>query len=90
MNESHESLRVDYAVSCSELDALVTIARKHPATLGARMTGAGFGGCTVNLVRSEDAVEFRDYVRGAYGEAIGLMPELYDGTPSTGAEVLHG
>ena len=51
MNASHESLRDDYEVSSKELDTLVELAWKQPGTLGARMTGAGFGGCTVNLVR---------------------------------------
>ena len=51
MNQSHESLRDDYEVSSKELDTLVELARRQRGVLGARMTGAGFGGCTVNLVR---------------------------------------
>jgi len=55
MIESHRSLKNDYEVSCAELDLLVDLALKQEGILGARMTGAGFGGCTVNLLR-------RDYI----------------------------
>ncbi len=56
MAASHRSLRVDYEVSCPELDALVDLASATPGVLGSRMTGGGFGGCTVNLVR-RDAID---------------------------------
>ena len=56
--QSHESLRDDYEVSSKELDTLVELARRQPGVLGARMTGAGFGGCTVNLVRADAADKF--------------------------------
>ena len=56
MNESHDSLRDDFEVSCAELDSLVTIAREVEGVLGTRMTGGGFGGCTVSLVK-ENAVD---------------------------------
>lgn len=59
MYASHESLRVDYEVSCPELDLMVHKARKQEGVYGARMTGGGFGGCTVNLVRPEDVESFR-------------------------------
>lgn len=59
MVESHESLRVDYEVSCNELDLMVNKARQQPGVFGARMTGGGFGGCTVNLVRAEHVDSFR-------------------------------
>lgn len=52
MNQSHDSLRDDFNVSCEELDSLVEIARKTPGVFGSRMTGGGFGGCTVTLVES--------------------------------------
>ncbi len=67
MNESHASCRDDYEVSCDELEALVTIARGHGA-IGARLTGAGFGGCTVNIVPVEHVGRFLSGVRRAYYE----------------------
>jgi len=77
MNASHESLRDDYQVSCSELDAMVEIARTQRGCLGARLTGAGFGGCTVNLVL-DDAVEaFVAKVAREYQQRTGLTPHLY-------------
>jgi len=77
MNASHESLRDDYQVSCSELDTMVEIARTQRGCLGARLTGAGFGGCTVNLVL-DDAVEaFVANVAREYQQRTGFTPHLY-------------
>jgi len=59
MNESHRSLRDDYEVSCAELDLMVELAQQVRGVYGARMTGGGFGGCTVNLVKSESVEEFK-------------------------------
>lgn len=83
--ESHASLRDDYEVSCAELDTMVELARRFQGTIGARMTGGGFGGCTVNLVRADSAEEFRRYLAGAYERETGIVPQFYDGTPSAGA-----
>ena len=85
MNASHESLRDDYEVSSKELDVLVELAWKQPGTLGARMTGAGFGGCTVNLVRLEAAEAFAEAVRRGYQESLGLKAEVYVCRASDGA-----
>jgi galactokinase len=85
MDESHESLRQDYEVSCTELDQMVELARKQRGVLGARMTGGGFGGCTVNLVRTEDALSFQENVTDAYRKATGLVPEIYVCRASEGA-----
>jgi galactokinase len=85
MNASHESLREDYAVSSKELDVLVELAWKQPGTLGARMTGAGFGGCTVNLVRANAAEAFAEAVRRGYQDALGLRAEIYVCRASDGA-----
>jgi len=85
MNASHESLRDDYEVSSRELDVLVELARKQPGVLGARMTGAGFGGCTVNLVRQEAAESFAEAVRRGYQNALGLKAEIYICKASQGA-----
>jgi galactokinase len=85
MNASHESLRDDYEVSSKELDVLVELAWKQPGVLGARMTGAGFGGCTVNLLRQERAEAFAEAVRRGYQDALGLKAEIYICKASQGA-----
>ncbi len=85
MNASHISLRDDYEVSCKELDVLVELAWKQPGVLGARMTGAGFGGCTVNLVRRHAADAFAEAVARGYQDALGLKAEVYICQASEGA-----
>ena len=87
MNASHASLRDDFEVSRRELDAMVELAQAHPACHGARMTGAGFGGCAVALVRREDADAFARAVAAAYGERTGLTPRLYVCSATAGASV---
>ena len=77
MKASHESLREDYQVSCRELDLLVEIAGRHSGVYGARMTGGGFGGCTVNLVKSDQVETFRAETTEAYRWVIGVQPEIY-------------
>jgi galactokinase len=77
MDASHESLRTDYEVSSDELDALVDAAREIPGTLGARMTGAGFGGCTVNLVKEENVEFFSDRIKESYMTSTGLNAVVY-------------
>jgi galactokinase len=85
MAASHESLRDDYEVSCRELDVLVEIARRLPGCLGARMTGGGFGGSTVNLV-DKDAVEgFRRGIARTYEQETGIEPHIYVSEPGRGA-----
>jgi galactokinase len=90
MNASHASLRDDYEVSCEELDAMVEIALQCDGVYGARMTGGGFGGCTVNLVDAAFVQAFREHVVQAYRRRTGLTPELYDGTPVGGASYADG
>ena len=85
MAQSHTSLRDDYEVSCRELDILVEIAGGQPGVHGARMTGGGFGGCTINLVSAEHAAKFRQNVATAYEQATGLVPEIYISTAADGA-----
>ncbi|MBV8148021.1 MAG: galactokinase [Candidatus Eremiobacteraeota bacterium] len=85
MNASHASLRTDYAVSSPELDLMVAIAQSDDAVYGARMTGGGFGGCTVNLVDAGAERAFRDRIVSEYWNATGVSAELYDGTPVAGA-----
>src|SRR5207248_3304197 len=77
MNQSHDSLRDDYEVSCRELDILVESAREVDGLYGSRMTGAGFGGCTVSLV-DESAVEsFKKHVGARYTSETGITPRFY-------------
>jgi len=79
MYESHRSLRDDYEVSCEELDVLVEMARELPGTVGARMTGAGFGGCTVNVVEREETRDFIAEIKKMYLDETDLSPEVYLG-----------
>ncbi|MBM4045900.1 MAG: galactokinase, partial [Planctomycetes bacterium] len=85
MNESHESLRHDYEVTCRELDVMVDLARSVRGTYGSRMTGAGFGGCTVSLVSPDAVDEFRQRVAAGYREAIGLAADISVVVPADGA-----
>lgn len=75
---SHWSLAKDYEVSCKELDTLVEIASTTEGVSGARMTGAGFGGCTVNLVQNDAVSEFKKRVARLYPERCGLNPSIFD------------
>ena len=86
MGESHVSLRDDYEVSSDELDLMVELAQKIDGVYGARMTGGGFGGSTVNLVREENADEFRARVAEGYERVTKLKPEIYICTAGNGAE----
>ena len=86
MAESHRSLRDDYEVSSTELDLMVELAQTMEGVYGARMTGGGFGGCTVNLVAVEHTEEFRARVANGYEQAMKLKPEIYVCNASDGAE----
>ncbi len=85
MFASHESLRDDYEVSCRELDVLVDAASSVAGVWGARMTGGGFGGCTVNLVRRSAIERFRETVTRVYARAAGREPTIFVAEPSEGA-----
>lgn len=87
MVQSHQSLRDDYAVSCRELDVMVEAALAHGA-LGSRMTGAGFGGCTVSLVPAAAAEGFMAGVGAAYLAATGREAAFFRFTPAAGARVV--
>ena len=87
MNESHDSLRDDYEVSGPELDLLVRIARGVPGVLGSRLTGAGFGGCTVTLARPEAVEPLRAAVLGRYEKEAGLAPRIWISEAADGADV---
>ncbi|MGE5726282.1 MAG: galactokinase [Acidobacteriota bacterium] len=86
MGESHRSLRYDYEVSCYELDLLVELAAGRNGVYGARMTGGGFGGCTVNLVESGAVEEFRQAISAGYQQATGKTPKIYVSEAASGAE----
>ena len=86
LQDSHRSLRDDYEVSCRELDLMVEIAMAQPGLIGARMTGGGFGGCTINLVESAAVSEFRRNVAAEYSSKTALTPEIYVSPASEGAQ----
>lgn len=88
MAESHRSLRDDYRVSCPELDLMVRLAQPFPGVYGARMTGGGFGGCTVNLVAEDRADDFSRHIHEKYEKETGISPCLYRSAPSAGAQEL--
>jgi galactokinase len=87
MDASHASLRDDYQVSCPEVDLLVDLARRSRGVLGARITGGGFGGCTVNLVEREALPHLRDVVLVEYQRRTGRPPRLFTSAAADGAEV---
>jgi galactokinase len=90
---SHASLRDDYEVSCEELDLLVELARRHGdsgAVIGSRMTGGGFGGCTVSLVRKDRLAPLATAIRDDYYKETGIMPTLFTTRPAQGAQIVRG
>ncbi|MER3487199.1 MAG: galactokinase, partial [Chloroflexota bacterium] len=87
--QSHMSLRDDYEVSCRELDFMVDLALQQRGVLGARMTGAGFGGCTINLIEKNDVERFVEHVVVAYQNATGIKPAMYVSSAMPGAQVFQ-
>ena len=90
MVEAHRSMRDDFAASCKEVDTLVEIATRQEECLGARITGGGFGGCTVNLVRADRADRFAAEVRREYEVSTGIDAHSYVCNPSAGALAMAG
>lgn len=88
LNASHASLRDDYEVTGKELDTLAALSQNFDGCIGARMTGAGFGGCTVALVQKEKVAAFIDSVTKNYEKAIGYPPSFYETTVERGAHEL--
>ncbi|MCS7236666.1 MAG: galactokinase [Thermoguttaceae bacterium] len=86
--ESHQSLRDDFEVSSPALDTIVAIAQAQPGCFGARMTGAGFGGCAIALVEAARAREFAQSVEAEYRRRTNLEPKLYVSAPAYGAQIL--
>ncbi|HZR57973.1 MAG TPA: galactokinase [Terriglobales bacterium] len=86
MAESHRSLRDDFEVSCQELDWMVELANQEDGVIGSRMTGGGFGGCTVNLVHSDKVEQFCNNVSEGYRDKTGQTPEIYVSRAAAGAQ----
>jgi len=89
MNDSHASLRTLYEVSCEELDLVSALARRQPSCYGARMTGAGFGGCAIALVAADDVASFCEEVLFGYKATFDLPAALYPCRPVAGARLLE-
>jgi len=85
MNASHVSLRDDYEVTGLQLDTMAEEAWKVPGVIGSRMTGGGFGGCTVSLVKDEAIEQFKKQVGENYERITGIKPEFYVAEISDGA-----
>ena len=88
MVEAHASMRDDFAASCAEVDTLVEIANRQPGCFGARITGGGFGGCTVNVVKTEFVDAFVEQVKRDYECAAGIKADCFVSSPSDGALAL--
>ncbi|HIW89366.1 MAG TPA: galactokinase, partial [Candidatus Ligilactobacillus excrementipullorum] len=88
VNASHVSLEHDYEVTGVELDTLAHTAWKQPGVLGARMTGAGFGGCAIALVAKDQVEAFEKEVGAQYTEKIGYAPSFYEAEIADGTKVL--
>ena len=85
MNQSHDSLKDDYEVTGIELDTLVYEGRKLPGVIGSRMTGAGFGGCTISIVKKADSANFMTTLSSTYHKKTGLVPDFYQPEIGDGA-----
>jgi len=90
MYEAHASYRDDFEASCPEADVLVNLAQKEPGCIGARLTGGGFGGCTVNLVENQSATTFSSHIRDAYRKATGIEADIYLCHASAGVHQVQG
>jgi galactokinase len=88
MHEAHVSYRDDFEASCPEADTLVDLARQQPGLIGARLTGGGFGGCTVNLVEAQHAPAFRQQMHSAYQQATGIDADIYESRAADGARAV--
>jgi galactokinase len=88
MAEAHQSYSQDFEASCEEADAMVALAQDLPGLIGARLTGGGFGGCTVNLVEQEHASAFQEGLAAAYAGQTGIVPQIFICHASDGAHRL--
>ena len=90
MYEAHASYRDDFEASCPEADILVNLAEKEPGCIGARLTGGGFGGCTVNLVENDNAKSFSLHLRDGYRKATSIEADIYLCHASAGVHQVQG
>jgi galactokinase len=88
MHQSHASLRDDYEVSCRELDVMAGLAQAAEGVIGSRMTGGGFGGCTVSLVRREAVAPVTETLRERYQQETGIEPAIFATRPAQGAVIV--
>ncbi len=88
MVDAHTSMRDDFAASCPQVDTLVEIALRQRGCIGARITGGGFGGCTVNVVKAQAAEAFVAEIRSKYEETTGIRSDCFVTSPSAGALAL--
>jgi galactokinase len=88
MAEAHRSYSRDFEASCMEADTMVALAQDLPGLVGARLTGGGFGGCTINLVEQSHAAEFAQALAGRYASQIGIVPQIHICHASGGAHRL--
>ena len=89
MDEAHASARDDYEISVPEIEVLVEAARAQPGTLGARLTGAGWGGCIVALVEQSAAASFGEAVAEAYHRQTGRVARVFHCVPGPGAGLVY-
>lgn len=89
LNESHESLRSDYEVSCFELDLLVQLTRSISGTIGARMTGAGFGGSMIALTAQDQVEDLKEKINKEYQKQTGITPEIFIFNAAQGARIIE-
>lgn len=88
MFQTHDGLNLEYEVSIPEINFLVELARTNPAVLGSRMMGGGFGGCTINLVKTEALEDFIETTRRAYADAYGIVLKTYPVRLTGGTEIV--
>jgi galactokinase len=90
MHEAHISYSQDFEASCPEADTMVDLAQDLPGLIGARLTGGGFGGCTINVVEKEHAADFAKNLKARYLQATGIDPEIHICHASDGAHRIPG
>jgi galactokinase len=89
MTHSHVSMKNDYEISCDELDCLVDIALELPGVFGSRMTGGGFGGCTVTLVKASEVTKVQEAIEAEYKERTGIEATCLITRPGPGALIVR-
>jgi galactokinase len=88
MYESHASMRDDFEITCTEIDILVEIARSLDGVIGSRMTGGGFGGCTVSLVESSKVGNISEIIKEQYHAKTNIIPTIFATRPAQGAMIV--